>query len=73
MPEQDRHDTSLIYKKLTLRELSMLVPQTNWLEYFRTLFEFEPSIQINEDERVVAYGLSYFKRMGKILAKTDRR
>lgn len=73
MPEQDRHDTSLIYRKLSLRELSVLVPQINWLEYFRALFEFETSIQINGDEQVVAYGLSYFRRMGRILAKTDRR
>lgn len=73
MPEQDRHDTSLIYKKMTLRELSFLVPQMNWLQYFRILFEFEPSIKITESEKVVAYGLSYFRRMGKILARTDRR
>lgn len=73
MPEQDRHDTSVIYKKMSLRELYILVPQLNWLEYFTTLFEFEPSIKITENEKVVAYGLSYFRRMGKILARTDRR
>lgn len=63
----------MIYKKLTLRELTELVPQVNWLEYFRTLFEFNQTIVINDDENVVAYGLSYFIEMGKILESTKRR
>ncbi|XP_050304962.1 neprilysin-1-like [Anthonomus grandis grandis] len=69
LPEQDRHDTSIIYKKLKLRELQQIVPQVNWLEYFWSFLD----TKINENEPVVAYGLSYFIEMGKILAETDRR
>ncbi|KAF7286321.1 hypothetical protein GWI33_006050 [Rhynchophorus ferrugineus] len=69
LPEQDRHDTSVIYRKLKLKELQQIVPQMNWLEYFRSFLDAE----INEDEPVVAYGLSYFVEMGKILAQSDRR
>ncbi|KAG5890126.1 hypothetical protein JTB14_027793 [Gonioctena quinquepunctata] len=69
VPEQDRHDSSVIYKKLSLRELGKLVPQINWLEYFRSIFD----IDIKEEENVVAYGLPYFMEMGRIIASTDRR
>ncbi|CAG9819313.1 unnamed protein product [Phaedon cochleariae] len=69
IPEQDRHDTSLIYKKISLRELGKIVPRINWLEYFRSIFD----IAINEDEYVVAYGLPYFIELDKLLASTDKR
>ncbi|XP_030759293.1 neprilysin-1-like isoform X1 [Sitophilus oryzae] len=69
LPEQDRHDTSVMYKKLSLKKLQEIVPQINWLEYFRSFLD----VDINEDEPVVAYGLHYFLEMGKIIAETDRR
>ncbi|XP_023311755.1 neprilysin-1-like [Anoplophora glabripennis] len=69
LPEQDRHDTSMIYKKMTLKELKLYVPQIKWLEYFRSFLD----VNITEDENVVAYGLSYFIEMGKIISETDRR
>lgn len=69
LPEADRHDTSAIYRKLTLRELQAVVPQVKWLEYLNSFLDAD----ITEDEPVVAYGLSYFIEMGKILADTDRR
>ncbi|XP_072385133.1 neprilysin-1-like [Diabrotica undecimpunctata] len=69
LPEQDRHDTSMIYKKMSIKDLAKLVPKFNWLEYFRTIFD----MNINEDEQIVAYGISYFVELGKILSTTDRR
>ncbi|CAH0555807.1 unnamed protein product [Brassicogethes aeneus] len=69
LPEQDRHDTSVIYKKLTLQELQKIVPQINWLEYLKSFLD----VELTDQEPVVAYGLSYFQEMGKILAETDRR
>ncbi|KAK9717796.1 Peptidase family M13 [Popillia japonica] len=69
LPEADRHDTSAIYRKLTLAELQKIVPQIKWLEYLTSFLNAD----ITEREPVVAYGLSYFIEMGKILAETDRR
>lgn len=69
LPEADRHDTSAIYRKVSLRELQLIVPQINWMEYLTSFL----SDEIGEEEPVVAYGLSYFIEMGKILAETDRR
>lgn len=69
LPEADRHDTSVIYKQLTLAELQNRVPQIRWLDYL-TEFLDDP---ITENEPVVAYGLSYFVEMGRILNSTNRR
>ncbi|XP_031352188.1 neprilysin-1 isoform X2 [Photinus pyralis] len=69
LPEVDRHDTSTIYKKLTLAQLQKIVPQVNWIQYLSSFL----SDEITENEPVVAYGLSYFIEMGKILEQTDRR
>lgn len=54
---------------MTLQELQTIVPQIKWLEYLRSFLE----VDIDEQEPVVAYGLSYFIEMGKILAETNRR
>lgn len=69
LPEADRHDTSVIYKKLTLKQLQKIIPQIQWQEYLSSFL----SVEITENEPVVAYGLTYFIEMGKILAETDRR
>ncbi|XP_014258696.1 neprilysin-1-like [Cimex lectularius] len=69
LPEADRHDTSAIYRKMTIRELKRLVPQVDWLEYLKT-FLHKP---IDDTETVVTYGLPYFSYMGQALAETDKR
>ncbi|XP_059475395.1 neprilysin-1-like [Neocloeon triangulifer] len=69
LPEADRHDTSNIYRKLTLKQLQIEVPQVNWLEYLNAFLH----TKVKEDEPVVTYALPYFKEMGRILQDTDRR
>ncbi|XP_043461752.1 neprilysin-1-like isoform X2 [Leptopilina heterotoma] len=69
LPEVDRHDTSSVYRKLTLRELQKEVPQIKWRTYFEE-FIFVP---VTDDEPLVAYAMPYFIEMGKIISKTDRR
>lgn len=69
LPEADRHDTSAIYRKLSLKELQREVPQIQWRIY---LEEFLTS-PITDDEPIVAYAMSYLVEMGRIVEKTDRR
>ncbi|XP_044734113.1 neprilysin-1-like [Chrysoperla carnea] len=69
LPEADRHDTSAIYKKLSVAQLQKAVPQLKWLDYFNALMDTE----ITNDEPVVAYAMTYFTEMGRILGETDRR
>ncbi|XP_015119420.1 neprilysin-1 [Diachasma alloeum] len=70
IPEADRHDTSLIYQKLTLRELQRKIPQVKWSLYLQ---QFLNASAITDDETVVSYAMPYFVEMGRIIEKTDRR
>lgn len=69
LPEADRHDTSAIYRKLSLAQLQKEVPQVNWLEYLSAFLDAD----ITVNEPVVSYALPYFVEMGKILERTDKR
>lgn len=69
LPEADRHDTSAIYRKLTLRELQREIPQLKWRVYLQQ-FIHSP---ITEEEPIVAYAMPYFVQMGRIFERTDRR
>lgn len=71
LPEADRHDTSAIYRKLTLPQLRREVPELNWEEYLQATLGKE--IQLNHGEPVVSYAMPYLVEMGKIVAETDRR
>nr|CAI5828593.1 unnamed protein product [Callosobruchus analis] len=68
-PKQDQRDRSKAYHKMALTELSTIVPQVNWLEYFRSIYGKE----MNETENIVVDDLPYFKELGIILAKTGRQ
>lgn len=70
MPEVDRHDTSAIYRKLTLGELQKEVPQLDWREYLKVTLG---DVNLTDDEALVSYAMPYLVQMGKIVAETDRR
>ncbi|XP_039448993.1 neprilysin-1 isoform X4 [Culex pipiens pallens] len=70
LPEADRHDTSAIYKKISLLQLQREVPQINWREYLQTTLG---SVQLEENEAIVSYAMPYLVEMGRILNETDKR
>ncbi|XP_067638908.1 neprilysin-1 isoform X2 [Eurosta solidaginis] len=71
LPEADRHDTSAIYKKLTLSELQQQVPQLNWTIFLQTVLGSNNVLM--PDEVLVSYAMPYLIEMGKILETADRR
>lgn len=71
LAEADRHDTSAVYRKMTLPELQALIPEVQWTEYLQSALG--KGIALQADEPLVTYGLKYLTEMGKILARTDRR
>ncbi|KAH8415360.1 hypothetical protein KR222_005098, partial [Zaprionus bogoriensis] len=71
LAEADRHDTSVVYRKISLPQLQQLVPQLNWTAYLQTALG--PDIRLEPDEPLVTYGLEYLTEMGRILEETDRR
>ena len=70
VPEVERIDTSAIYSKTTIAELAELVPQINWMLYFRHLVY---PMNITENESIVSYSTPFFINLGKLLEVTDKR
>lgn len=71
LPEADRHDTSAIYRKISLSELQTEVPQLNWTLFLQTALG--SSIDLDANEQLVSYAMPYLVEMGRILVKTDTR
>lgn len=70
VPEVERIDTSAIYDKITISDLSKIVPQINWMLYFRTLVH---PLDIGQDENIVSYSTAFFVKLGQLLETTDKR
>ena len=70
VPEVIRIDTSAIYHKITIQELTELVPQIKWMTYFSELVS---PMKINETEAIVSYSMDFFLALGKVLEKTEKR
>ncbi|XP_055597323.1 neprilysin-1-like isoform X2 [Uranotaenia lowii] len=70
LPEADRHDTSAIYKKITLQQLQNEVPQINWEEYLQSTLG---NVKLEKNESIVSYAMPYLVEMGRILNETDKR
>ncbi|XP_042900690.1 neprilysin-1 isoform X2 [Parasteatoda tepidariorum] len=68
-PEADRHDTGAIYNKMSLQELSEIVPEFDWVYYLNT---FLPT-KVDDQEPVVVYALPYLQEMGQIISQVNRR
>jgi membrane metallo-endopeptidase-like protein 1 len=70
IPDADRHDTGAIYDQMTLTELELRVPEIRWREYLNA---FLPDLMVGDSEAIVSYAMSYFKELGKLLMRTERR
>ena len=68
--EVNRIDTSAIYDKISIKDLTAKVPQINWMTYFRELVKPLP---IDENEKIVSYSTPFFVDLGKLLGQTDTR
>lgn len=67
--QASRRNYSEIYKKMTLAELQIKVPDFNFSQYL------EPVLPrtLNDTEMVVIYALPYFQKLTKLIAETDKR
>lgn len=53
-----------------MADLALKVPQINWMLYFQELVH---PMNMTENEEIVSYSTRFFVRLGKLLAKTDKR
>ncbi|KAJ8679540.1 hypothetical protein QAD02_015327 [Eretmocerus hayati] len=69
LPEADRHDPSVLYHKMKLRDLQRKVPEMQWLLYLRKFL----NSSLTDQETIVTYATSYLIEMGRIISQTSRR
>ncbi|KAG1662544.1 Neprilysin-4 [Nymphon striatum] len=64
--DEFRRDINKIYRKISIRQLRKEVPEIDWLTYFKILI---PNL-VGDQEEVVTFAMTYFKKFGKLVAKT---
>ena len=68
-PPHERRNFSKIYEKMTLSELSKLVPNFNFTRYLEVVIPEK----IQPHQNVVIYASKYFKKLTEIIQTTNKR
>ena len=71
LPREERRDANKLYNPMTIKELSLKVPEIPWLVYMNTILA--PHHVLTENERVVVDVPDYFPKLVDLLAKTPER
>uniref|UniRef100_A0A8C3SK79 Membrane metalloendopeptidase like 1 n=1 Tax=Chelydra serpentina TaxID=8475 RepID=A0A8C3SK79_CHESE len=70
-PAEERHDVTLLYNKMTLRELqgkfALNVSEFNWTLFIQGIMS-SVNVQIHLDEEVVVYGVPYLQELKAIIS-----
>uniref|UniRef100_A0A8C3I8X0 Membrane metalloendopeptidase like 1 n=1 Tax=Chrysemys picta bellii TaxID=8478 RepID=A0A8C3I8X0_CHRPI len=68
-PAEERHDVTLLYNKMTLRELQekFALNEFNWTLFIQGIMS-SVSVQIHLDEEVVVYGAPYLQELKAIIS-----
>ncbi|XP_022644087.1 neprilysin-2-like isoform X3 [Varroa destructor] len=72
VPDEERHDSGMRYRKLTLRDLTELVPAFNFTAFLLEVFKGIP-VNLTSSEPLVYYSHEYFSSLSPILERTNRR
>ena len=68
-PPHERRNFSKIYEKMTLSELSKLVPNFNFTRYLEVVIPEK----IQPHQNIVIYASKYFKKLTEIIQTTNKR
>jgi len=71
LPREERRDANKLYNPMTIKELSLKVPEIPWLVYMNTILA--PHHVLTENERVIVDVPDYFPKLVDLLAKTPKR
>lgn len=71
LPREERRDANKLYNPMTIKELSLIVPEIPWLVYMNTILA--PHHVLTENERVIVDVPDYFPKLVDLLAKTPKR
>uniref|UniRef100_A0A8B9FVC3 Membrane metalloendopeptidase like 1 n=1 Tax=Amazona collaria TaxID=241587 RepID=A0A8B9FVC3_9PSIT len=71
-PAEERHDVTLLYNKMTLKELqekfALNVSEFNWTFFIQGVMS-SVSVQVDQEEEVVVYGMPYLQELKAIISK----
>ncbi|XP_053942086.1 membrane metallo-endopeptidase-like 1 isoform X3 [Cuculus canorus] len=69
-PAEERHDVTLLYHKMTLKELQekLALNEFNWTFFIQGVMS-SVSVQVDPEEEVVVYGMPYLQELKAILSK----
>ncbi|NXY42204.1 MMEL1 protein, partial [Ceuthmochares aereus] len=71
-PAEERHDVTLLYHKMTLKELqekfALNVSEFNWTFFIQGVMS-SVNVQVDPEEEVVVYGMPYLQELKAILTK----
>uniref|UniRef100_A0A669R788 Membrane metalloendopeptidase like 1 n=1 Tax=Phasianus colchicus TaxID=9054 RepID=A0A669R788_PHACC len=71
-PAEERHDATLLYNKMTLKELqekfALNVSEFNWTFFIQGVMS-SVSVQVDPEEEVVVYGMPYLQELKAIISK----
>ncbi|KAI1283102.1 Membrane metallo-endopeptidase-like 1 [Halotydeus destructor] len=71
IPADQRRNYSAIYKKMTLDELSLLIPGIPWIAYVSA--SFQPITVHNGSEQVLIYAVDYFEKLSALIKNASNR
>jgi len=72
LPVEERRNSSRLYNKMTLKELSQEVPSIPWVTYSNRLLE-DAGHQVSENETINVSYLTFLKNMTALLETTPKR
>uniref|UniRef100_A0A8C9FA61 Membrane metalloendopeptidase like 1 n=1 Tax=Pavo cristatus TaxID=9049 RepID=A0A8C9FA61_PAVCR len=69
-PAEERHDVTLLYNKMTLKELQekFALNEFNWTFFIQGVMS-SVSVQVDPEEEVVVYGMPYLQELKAIISK----
>ncbi|XP_065506002.1 membrane metallo-endopeptidase-like 1 isoform X3 [Caloenas nicobarica] len=69
-PAEERHDVTLLYNKMTLKELQekFALNEFNWTFFIQSVMS-SVSVQVDPEEEVVVYGMPYLQELKAIISK----
>jgi neprilysin len=71
MPREERREAEKLYNERTIAQLQTDYPYNNWLSYFNGILPAES--QLTTTDTVVVGALSFFEKLGDLVAKTPKR
>lgn len=68
---EERRNSTELYNPVTLKEMQIKYPYTDWIKYINQLLP--EKVRVDENEVVVVNSPKFFQQLGKLLAATSNR